>query len=233
MRLIPFNKLLVVFLLIFSFSASGAEIWVSPSGKDSNIGTKSNPLATVHMAMRKARELRRLKDPSIKDGIRIIVMNGTYYLNEPLFVRPEDSGTAESPTTIQADINAKPIISGGIEIKNWTKSTTVINGLKKGAVWVADAPKKAGSLIDYRQLWVNGKKAVRAKNTAGTTMERILSWNHEEQTCWIPFKDKSVKFEPGMEMFIVQWWSNANLRIKNIEVQKDSAKLSFEEPESR
>lgn len=212
---------------------SAAEIWVSKNGNDKNSGTKENPLATVHMAMRKARELRRLKDPSIKEGIRIIVMNGTYYLNEPLFVRPEDSGTPESPTIIQADANAKPIISGGIEIKNWTKSTTAINGLKKGAVWVADAPKKAGSLIDYRQLWVNGKKAVRAKNTAGTTMERILSWNHEEQTCWIPFKDKSVKFEPGMEMFIVQWWSNANLRIKNIEVQKDSAKLSFEEPESR
>ncbi|MGE8342403.1 MAG: right-handed parallel beta-helix repeat-containing protein [Flavobacterium sp.] len=233
MRLITFNKLLIVFLMVFTISASGAEIWVSPSGKDSNLGTKSNPLATVHMAMRKARELRRLKDPSIKDGIRIIVMNGTYYLNEPLFVRPEDSGTADSPTTIEADVNARPIISGGIEIKNWTKSTTVINGLKKGAVWVADAPKKAGNLIDYRQLWVNGKKAVRAKNTAGTTMERILSWNHQEQTCWIPFKDKSVKFEPGMEMFIVQWWSSANLRIKNIEVQKDSAKLSFEEPESR
>jgi len=231
MRLIPFSKLLIVFLMVFTISASGAEIWVSPSGNDTNNGTKSNPLATVQMAMRKARELRRLKDPSIKDGIRIIVMSGTYYLNEPLFVRPEDSGTAESPTTIEADVNAKPIVSGGIQIKNW-KKVSVLNG-KKGIFWVADAPQKAGSLINYRQLWVNGKKAVRAKNTAGNTMDRILSWNHESQTCWIPFKDKSVKYEPGMEMFIVQWWSIANLRIKNIEIQKDSARLSFEEPESR
>lgn len=36
-----------------------------------------------------------------------------------------------------------------------------------------------------------------------------------------------------MEMFIVQWWAIANLRIKNIEIQKDSARLSFEQPESR
>nr|MBU3858792.1 right-handed parallel beta-helix repeat-containing protein [Flavobacterium sp. MC2016-06] len=234
MRLNTFTKILTVFLMICTiFSANAAEIWVSKSGSDTNIGTKVSPLATVQMAVRKARELRRLKDASIKDGIRIIVMNGTYYLNEPLFIRPEDSGTAESPTTIEADVSAKPILSGGIEIKNWTKSPLSINGLQKGTVWVADAPKKAGELINYRQLWVNGKKAVRAKSTSGNTMDRILSWDHESQTCWIPFKDKSIKYEPGMEMFIVQWWSTANLRIKNIEVKKDSARLSFEEPEGR
>jgi hypothetical protein len=100
---------------------NAAEIWVSKNGNDKNPGTKASPLATIQMAVRNARELRRLKDPSIKDGIRIVVMNGTYYLNEPLFIRPEDSGTADSPTTIEADVNAKPIISGGIEIKNWKK----------------------------------------------------------------------------------------------------------------
>jgi hypothetical protein len=228
------NKILIVFLIFcISFSVNAADIWVSTQGKDTNPGTKASPLATVYMAVRKARELRRLKDPSIKDGIHIIVMDGTYYLDEPLFVRPEDSGTAESPTTIEADANAKPILHGGTEIKNWKKSTVSINGQKPGIVWVADAPQKAGEIINYRQLWVNGKKAVRAKSTYGNQMDRILSWDKETETCWIPFKDKSVKFEPGMEMFIVQWWSIANLRIKKIEVQKDSARLSFEQPESR
>ena len=226
---------LLTFLFVFStvFSMQAADIWVAVNGKDSNEGTKASPLATVHMALRKARELRRLKDASIKGGIHIIIKDGTYYLDEPLFVRPEDSGTADSPTTIEADVNAKPIFNGGIAIKNWKKTTTSINGLKTGTVWVADAPTIAGNVINYRQLWVNDVKAVRAKSTAGNKMERILSWDKETETCWIPFKDKSVKFEPGMEMFIVQWWAIANLRIKNIEVVKDSARLSFEKPESR
>jgi len=225
--------LTILFLFFTVFSMQAADIWVAENGKDTNEGTKASPLATVHMALRKARELRRLKDASIKGGIHIIIKDGTYYFDEPLFVRPEDSGTADSPTIIEADANAKPIFNGGIEIKNWKKTTTSINGLKKGTVWVADAPEIAGELINYRQLWVNDVKAVRAKSTAGTTMERILSWDKETETCWIPFKDKSIKFEPGMEMFIVQWWAIANLRIKNIEVKKDSARLSFEKPESR
>lgn len=225
--------LTILFLFFTVFSMQAADIWVAANGKDTNEGTKASPLATVHMALRKARELRRLKDASIKGGIHIIIKDGTYYFDEPLFVRPEDSGTADSPTTIEADANAKPIFNGGIEIKNWKKTTTSINGLKKGTVWVADAPEIAGELINYRQLWVNDVKAVRAKSTAGTTMERILSWDKETETCWIPFKDKSIKFEPGMEMFIVQWWAIANLRVKNIEVKKDSARLSFEKPESR
>jgi hypothetical protein len=149
MRLNTFTRVLIIFLITVStFTLNAAEIWVSPQGKDTNIGTKSSPLATVQMAVRKARELRRLKDASVKDGIRIIIMNGTYYLNETLFIRPEDSGTADSPTTIEADVNAKPILSGGFEIKNWKKSTIAINGLKKGIVWEANAPSTAGEIIN-------------------------------------------------------------------------------------
>ncbi|TDD97819.1 L-rhamnose mutarotase [Flavobacterium cellulosilyticum] len=228
------SKIVIAFFMMCAtFSVNAAEIWVSIKGNDGNSGTKESPFATVHMALREARELRRLKDPSIKNGIHIIVMNGTYNLNQPLFVRPEDSGTPESPTTIEADANAKPILSGGLDIKNWKKTTTAINGLKQGIVWVADAPKIADEIINYRQLWVNGMKAVRAKSTAGNLMDRILSWDKETESCWIPYKDKSVKFEQGMEMFIIQWWAIANLRIKNIEVKKDSARVSFEQPESR
>lgn len=226
---------LFAFLALFftTLSMQAADIWVATSGKDTNEGTKESPLATVHMALRKARELRRLNDASVKGGIHIIIKDGTYYFDEALFVRPEDSGTADSPTTIEADVNANPIFSGGVAIKNWKKSTTVINGQKAGTVWVADALQIAGEVINYRQLWVNDVKAVRAKNTAGNKMERILSWDKATETCWIPFKDKSVKYEPGMEMYIVQWWAIAHLRIKNIEVVKDSARLSFEKPESR
>lgn len=223
---------ILLLFLVISFSCHAIEIWVSSKGNDYNSGTKESPLATLHMALRKARDMRRLNDPLVKDGIHIILMDGVFYLDEPVFIRPEDSGTAESPTIIEAYANANPILSGGLQVENWKKSDA-INGLKSGVLWVADAPKKSGSIIDFRQLWVDGKKSVRAKSTSGDKMDRILSWDKTSQTCWIPFNDKSVTFQPGMEMLIQQWWAIANLRIKDIEVKGDSAKVYFEQPESR
>ncbi len=69
MFLINRNRFLSFSLLFFSaFSMQAADIWVATNGNDANEGTKESPLATIHMALRKARELRRLKDTSIQGG---------------------------------------------------------------------------------------------------------------------------------------------------------------------
>jgi hypothetical protein len=234
------NRALTTFLLsclsplIF---AQQTEIWVAPGGSDANAGTKEKPLASLPMALRKVRELRRLADPGIANGAHIYLKNGLYSLAEPVFIRPEDSGTAASPTTIEAAPNEKPILSGGIPITNWQKVNGNVTGLPKeavGKVWVADAPRVGGRLAEFRQLWVNGEKATRAKDTPYPLMNRILSWNKQEQTCWIPApKFGDLSKADGLEMLIHQWWAVANLRVKRIEVQGDSAKLSFHQPESR
>jgi hypothetical protein len=227
----------VVLLMLSAWQSYATEIWVSRSGSDQNIGSKEQPMATPSAALRKARELRRLNDASVKDGIHIILKGGTYQLFEPVFVRSEDSGTAASPTTIEAASNEVPVLSGGEQIKGWGKVKGSIVGLPKvakGNVWVADAPMIGGDMLNFRQLWVNERKAIRAKSINADSMSRILSWNHKEQTCWIP-KPKTIDLSgvEGMEMFIHQWWAIAVLRIKLIQVQGDSAKLSFMQPESR
>ena len=62
-----------------------------------------NPGENLHEALRKAREWRRTNDPQCKGGITILIKSGRYYMNEPLFLRPEDSGTEESPTVIRGE----------------------------------------------------------------------------------------------------------------------------------
>src|SRR6185437_3804576 len=140
--------------LLFSFcivlKASAADIWVAVNGSDKNDGTKEKPLATVAMALRQARELRRLNDPSIKDGIHIRVEKGVYHFFEPLFIRPEDSGTESSPTIIENADKENPVFSGGINITGWQKSTGIVKGLPKKSqnkIWVADAPTVAGNVL--------------------------------------------------------------------------------------
>ncbi|WP_448698380.1 right-handed parallel beta-helix repeat-containing protein [Mucilaginibacter sp. AW1-3] len=231
-RIGGFRFAVLLILLLIGVSSNAADIWVSPQGSDQNKGTKEQPLATLNMALRLAREMRRLNDPVVKDGIHIIVQGGTYRLFEPIFIRPEDSGTKESPTIIEAAPHESPVLSGGVAVIHWQKAVKPIPGLPlaaKGKVWVADV-----TVQNFRQLWINGHKAIRANTMRGDSMSRILSWNHKEQTCWIP-KPKTADLAKvkGMEFFIHQWWAIAVLRIKAIQVQGDSAKLSFEQPESR
>ena len=226
----------ILCLAVFITDVSAAEIWVALNGSDKNAGTKEAPLASVAMALRKARELRRLNDPSIKIGIRIKIKKGVYRFVEPLFIRPEDSGTVISPTIIENADDELPVFSGGINIKNWKKIKNIVPGLPKaahGKVWVTDAPIVGGNLLDFRQLWINNIKAVRAKSTKNNEMDRILSWDHKEESCMIPKRTQNISSVNGVEMVILQWWAIANLRIKTLVVQGDSAKLTFHQPESR
>ena len=225
-----------VFNLFWIVSANATEIYVAKNGSDNNTGTKEQPLASVAMALRKARELRRLNDPSIKEGITIKVVAGVYQLAETLFIRPEDSGTADSPTVIEG-INGETVLSGGINIHGWKKATGVIPGLPveaKGKVWVTDAPMIGNETLLFRQLWVNNVKATRTRSIEAPLMNRILSWDKKTETCWIPKpKGMDINRTKGMEMFIHQWWAIAMLRIKDAKVQGDSVRLSFYQPESR
>lgn len=220
-----------------SFQAYSADIYVSPNGSDINDGSKEKPFATLTKAIRKARELRCLNDPSISNGIHIIVGGGLYQLYEPVFIRPEDAGTASSPTFIESALGAQPIFSGGINITEWKKLAGMVDGLPSaanGKIWVGDVPMIGGNIFNFRQLWVNNKKTIRAKSFNGDLMGRILSWNKTTEECWIPTpKTSSLKNIETAEMLIHQWWAVANLRISKIEQHGDSTKLTFHQPESK
>lgn len=222
-------------ILLVSLCARAVDIYVSPKGSDLNDGSESKPFATISKALWKARELRRTNDVSIAEGIHIILGGGTYSLRETIIIRSEDSGTVNSPTFIEAAPGEIPIISGGIQISNWKKWNNTLSGLPfnaKGKIWVADVPLVEGRDFNFRQLWINNSKAIRAKSANGDSMHRILNWNKKDESCWIP-KIKSLKGVSGAEMFIHQWWAIAVLRIRKIEEQGDSAKLFFYQPESK
>jgi len=231
-------------LLTISSSIYSAEIWVSVNGSDLNPGTKEQPKATLNSALRQARELRRLNDPSIKEGIKIQMHGGLYNLSEPIFIRPEDSGTADSPTLIQAVKNEIPVLSGGVQVKGWKKASHAVSGLPAVAaknVWVTDVPVANGNSIEFRQMWVNGVKAIRARDVNDDNLPRIISWDKKNRKMGIPaawverfVKNEKVFQQPeSMELMIHQMWAIANLRISKMERSGDEILVSFQEPEAR
>ena len=208
------------------------EIWISPKGSDFNDGTRQSPKATLTSALRQAREWRRTEDNRIQGGITIYMEGGTYAFHEPVFIRPEDSGTKESPTIIRSVGDEKVVLSGGICINGWKK---------QGKVWVADVPEFNGRPLDFRQLWVNGKKAVRARDVEDfEKMNRICSVDEKNEILYVPavsirrlIDNKGNLKAKYAEMVLHQMWCVANLRIRSVEVQGDSAAIRFHQPESR
>lgn len=229
-------KILCILILISGFSINAREIYVSTNGNDSNSGESGSPLATVPAALRKARELRRLNKLEKDENIEIIVEAGVYRLFEPILIRYEDSGTENSATIIKAAGTSKPMISGGVEVKEWDKanisdlniSSEIVNKL-----WVADLPIFGGNNVEFRQMWVNGKKAKRATNLGEQELSRILSADTKNEIMWIPTPEWDFENPEDLEFVIHQWWAIANLRVKSIENHGDSTAVKFHQPESK
>lgn len=213
-------------------SALAGELWISPKGNDWNEGTRLAPKATLTSALRQAREWRRTGDERVQGGITIYLEGGTYSLYEPVFIRPEDSGTAESPTVIRSVAGEDVVISGGVRITDWKK---------QGRLWMADVPMFNGRPLDFRQLWIDGKKAVRARDVEDfEKMNRICSVDEKNEILYVPavavrklINGKGELKANYAEMVLHQMWCVANLRIRSVEIQGDSAAVRFHQPESR
>lgn len=201
-------------------------VWVSPEGDDSNNGSVGAPKQTLQAAVRMVREMRRVNASGIENGVNIILKEGVYSVYEPIYLWPEDSGTPQSPTIIRSEEGAMATISGGMPIKGWTQ---------EGLYFVAQVPDFNGRPVDFRQLWVNGKKATRARDVADfEQMHRILSVDSARQAIWVPVEAvQSIKNAPYAEMVLHQMWAISNLRIRSIEEHGDSAAVRFHNPESK
>lgn len=170
---------------------------------------------SIEQALQQAREQRRLngaQDVCIRLGA------GTYRLCQPIRIRPEDSGTR-----IVAD--GKVTISGGVRITGWRK---------EGRLYVADVPDFNGRPLEFRQMYVNGKKAVRARDVADfEKMYRIRSVDKQKETIYVPAAAvRKITGAKYAEMVLHEMWCVANLRIKAVRIAGDSAAVTFHQPES-
>ncbi len=196
------RRVLGIIALACCINSSASDIFITPD-------------SSLTDAVRKAREAKRLGS---REDITIHLGSGTYYLYEPLRLRPEDSGL-----TIEG---ADAVISGGISVTGWKR---------QGRLFVADVPDVNGRPIDFRQLWINGEKAVRARDVSDfEQMHRIRTYDKKKHVLWVPKKAvEKILTAPYAEMVLHEMWCTSNLRIKSITVQGDSAAVRFHQPEAR
>ena len=170
---------------------------------------------TIERALQEARlvKMRHMADNPILE-----LQPGTYRLTQPIIIRPEDKW-------LTMEAMGDVVITGGVQIKGWRK---------QGKLWVADVPEWNGRPLEFRQIWVNGRKAVRARDVADfEQMWRIRGMDKEKEELYVPAAAvRKVLHARQVEMVLHEMWCVANLRVKDIKVQGDSAAVTFHNPES-
>ena len=227
----------IIFLGWFPSLFAG-EIYVSLQGNDKNPGTKEAPFNTLNRAIKQAREWRRLNWPEVAGGIYIRLEEGVYAQRNSLFLRPEDSGTPDSPTVICAVDGAHPVISGGVAVTGWKRGCNhpAVPEKLKQKIWSAEAPLIGNRRVETRQMWVNGHKVQRAAQFPDGGLERMIDFNPEKQTITIPVSQsvnpERLQNAGQLEMIVHQRWAIAILRVKSIDAKDGQAVVRFHEPES-
>lgn len=145
--------LVLLFGAVFYTPAAGQTIYLSPSGDDGNPGTREKPLATLTAARNRVRELR--KQESTTKPVEIIALPGEYFMTQPLQLGIEDSGTENSPLIIKSEEGTKALFYGGIELKGFEKVNDKL--------WRCFIPPVAYHNLYFEQLYVNGRRAIRAR----------------------------------------------------------------------
>ena len=207
-------KLLLIAMLS-GLCVQAADIYITPD-------------SSLQDAVRKAREMRRLGQVS---EVTIHLAAGAYPLYEPLRLRPEDSGLRIVGATTPDGKPSGTTISGGLRITGWKR---------QGKLLVADVPDFNGRPIDFRQLWINGKKAVRARDVSDfEQMNRILTYDKKNRILWIPksavekIVNSKLSNSKYPEMVLHEMWCTSNLRIKSMTVDGDSVAVTFHNPEAK
>jgi len=135
---------------------------VAPDGNDAWSGRLQRPnaertdgplasLAGARDAVRKVKAQGALAEP-----VRVEIAGGTYALAGPVVFEPIDSGTEACPITYEAAPGAAPVFSGGRPIRGFQPGPD--------GVWTAKVPEVQAGRWWFEQLFVNGRRATRARS---------------------------------------------------------------------
>ncbi|MCE5277779.1 MAG: right-handed parallel beta-helix repeat-containing protein [Planctomycetaceae bacterium] len=183
-------------------TAGAGELYVSTKGADTAAGTKAAPFATVSRAQQ---EVRKLIAAGLKEDVTVRIAPGVYELAAPLVLGTEDSGTAEHSVTYAADGGAV-VISGGRRIGAFKA---------EGKVWTADVPAAREGKWYFRQLFVNGRRAVRARSGQTNIRKAILPRSLSSYRIWFNSGVADWKNVGDVELIFFGHWDVGRKRLES------------------
>jgi hypothetical protein len=190
---------LVAAVCIAASVASAATITVSPQPGAGEVGS-------LAAARDRVRELRRSGD---RGPFRVVLRGGTHRLAETFVLGAEDSDV-----TYEAAPGERPIVSGGQRIEGWKKGA--------GPAWTAPAP------WNFRQLFINGRRAQRAR-TPTNGFYRVDGPSSQDKPFLLKYRGDDVKKEwagRGVEVVALLAWSEIRMPIAEVDPAAHTARLT-------
>ena len=212
-----------------AFAAPQATFYVSPSGSDAAEGTKDAPFKTITQAQKAVRAI----NSSMTGDIEVVLREGTYVLPGTIGFDERDGGKDGHYVRYKAFEGEQPLITGGMGITGWSVHDEANN------IWKAE-----GVEGNFRQLYVNGKKAVRAcfPNVIAANDKGDGGFDHDfvrltkvdsSGRAFDVSADyvKNIKNIENVEIHLMIAWAESILRLEKAEVNGGTAKLIPKDPE--
>ncbi len=207
-------------------------LYVSPAGRDTWSGrltapdaaAQDGPLASLPAAVQAARQARQ-KIGGAPESITLLLRAGTYELNDPLILTPDDSGaSAKKPFTIANYPNERVVLSGGRRITGWKR----VQG--DGDKWQADVAAVRAGQWYFRSLFVNGARATRARTPNAGSFFTMQGERFSDQPVRFKFKPGDLKpqwtNEPDAEVVAFEKWTDFRQHIRAVSPGNNVVELS-------
>ncbi|MEE9463751.1 MAG: right-handed parallel beta-helix repeat-containing protein [Bacteroidales bacterium] len=202
---------IVISLFLAASCNQKSEFYVSPSGDDLHPGTRGKPFATIKNATEAVRSVLLSKQHA---DITVYLDGGVYQGEEPIIFKPEDSGRDGFQVIYKAMPGQKPVISGGVQINNWEQ--------RERGLWVTKLPPAKGKPWIFRELFIDGKRARRARHpnkgylhVAKVGKDNRTNFFFSQGDFPLPENSREV------ELVLLHDWSITRINLKEIDRDKN------------
>lgn len=185
------------------------------NGKDNNDGTAEKPFKSIEAARDAAAQI----SDNMNGDIIIYIRGGIYaYPEKQLIFGSENSGKNGYNIIYKAYDGENPVISGGIEVKNWE-----IYDEQKG-IYRAYVGRYTS-----RQFYVNGARRIRARSESGLTNAKYddgeYGYTDCDDTYLLDYKNIS-----NAELVYETIWTNSRCMIESVTADGDKVKIKMQQP---
>lgn len=215
------QPVLILFLWLLAlpvqatWAAQELALYVSPTGNDQHAGTKDAPFRTVQ----RAQAAVRAAAPTMASDITVYLRAGEYALQEPLRFDARDSGDNGFVVTYRAFPGERVTLSGGMRLSEWTAEAQGVYRASTGG-------------HRFRQLYVNGVRAVRARFPNAPDFARLIRWDEDAKTIIVPTETIPHDLEPaGLELVLLKQWTQDIVRVATLTPSSEGLVVVPREPD--